>query len=186
MARGVSSRATQAEQTRRHILDTARRLFNDVGYDATSTQMIADELDLTKAAVHYHFRAKADIMIALLEPGKLRLAGLLEEIEALRGHRARIDRFAAGLADYFTEYRSMVPAARAFVDSDPGSRAEMEPYHRRTVTALFGEHPTSTQRLAYLATTGLAAGLQDLHNLADDDLRAGLYTTIARILRPPR
>lgn len=186
VARGVSSRTVQAEQTRRRILDVARRLFDEVGYEATSTQMIGDELGLTKAAVHYHFRAKADIMIELLEPGKRRLAELLDEIEALRGQRARIDRLASGLADYFTEYRSVVHAARVLIDSVPGGRAEMEPYHRRTVTALFGEHPTSAQCLAYQATTGLAVGLRDLNRLSDEDLRAGLYTTIARILRLPR
>jgi AcrR family transcriptional regulator len=185
VARGVSSRALKAEQTRRQILDTARRLFSQVGYEATSTQMIADELHLTKAAVHYHFRAKADIMIALMEPGKQRIVGLLDEVEALRGQRARVARFASGLADYLTEYRSVVTAARALVDSAPGGKDEMEPHHRRTLTALFGEHPTSTQRLSYRAVTGLAIGLPDLNGLSDEDLRTALYATIIRILRVP-
>jgi AcrR family transcriptional regulator len=184
-ASGVSSRTIQAEQTRQQILDTARRLFSEAGYDATSTQMIAGELHLTKAAVHYHFRAKADIMIALMEPGKQRLARLLDEIEALRGQRARADRFASGLADYLTEYRFVVTAARALVDSAPGSKDEMEPYHRRALTALFGEHPTSAQRLSYRAVTGLAIDLKDLDFLPDEELRTVLYATIVRILRVP-
>ena len=182
-ARGVSSRAVQAEQTRRQILDTARRLFGEVGYEATSTQMIADELRITKAAVHYHFRAKADIMIALMEPGKQRLTGLLDEVEALRGHRARVDHFASGLAGYLTEYRSVVTAARALAGH--GGKDEMEPLHRRALTALFGERPTSTQRLSYRAATALAIGLEDLNGLSDEDLRTALYTTIVRILRVP-
>jgi AcrR family transcriptional regulator len=184
-ASGVSSRAVQAGKTRQQILDTARRLFSEVGYDATSTQMIAGELRLTKAAVHYYFRAKADIMIALMEPGKQALAGLLDEIEALRGHRARTDRFACGLADYLTEYRAVVTAARALIDTAPGGKDEMEPYHRRALTALFGDHPTSAQRLSYRAVTGLAIGLKDLDFLPDEELRTALYATIVRILRVP-
>lgn len=184
-ARGVSSRAAQAERTRRQILDTARQLFGEVGYEATSTQMIADELGLTKAAVHYHFHAKADIMLALMEPGKQRLAELLDEVEALRGPRARVNHFASGLADYLTEYRSVVTAARVLADSGPGGNDEMEPLHRRALTALFGDRPTSRQRLSYRAATGLATGLEDLNGLSDEDLHDALYATIVRILRVP-
>ena len=56
--KGMSARAAQAERTRQQILETAQRLFTELGYDATSLQMIADEMGLTKAAVYYHFRAK--------------------------------------------------------------------------------------------------------------------------------
>ena len=33
---GMSTRAVQAERTRQQILETAQRLFADLGYDATS------------------------------------------------------------------------------------------------------------------------------------------------------
>ena len=59
--RATSTRAAQAERTRQQILETAQRLFAEHGYDATSLQMIADEMGLTKAAVYYHFPAKVDI-----------------------------------------------------------------------------------------------------------------------------
>ena len=62
--RSMSSRAVQAERTRQQILATAQRLFAERGYDATSLQMIADEMGLTKAAVYYHFRAKNEILQA--------------------------------------------------------------------------------------------------------------------------
>src|SRR5580658_10911863 len=68
-ARSMSTRAVQAEQTRQQILETAQRLFAELGYDATSLQMIADEMGLTKAAVYYHFHAKSDILHATIKPG---------------------------------------------------------------------------------------------------------------------
>ena len=77
--RSMSSRAVQAERTRQQILQTAQRLFAERGYDATSLQMIADEMGLTKAAVYYHFRAKIDILHAAMEPGIRRVEALLDE-----------------------------------------------------------------------------------------------------------
>ena len=83
--RGMSTRAVQAEQTRQQILETAQRLFAELGYDATSLQMIADEMGLTKAAVYYHFRAKSDILHAAMLPGIQRLEVLLDEAAGIRG-----------------------------------------------------------------------------------------------------
>jgi len=54
--------------TRARILDTARRLFAERGYQDTSVREIAERLGLTKTAVLYHFPAKADILAALAEP----------------------------------------------------------------------------------------------------------------------
>jgi AcrR family transcriptional regulator len=46
-----SSRAEQAERTRAAVLDTARRLFAERGFDATSLQLIADTMGVQKANV---------------------------------------------------------------------------------------------------------------------------------------
>src|SRR5882762_1448665 len=83
-AKGMSTRAAQAEQTRQQILETAKRLFIEGGYDATSLQMIADEMGLTKAAVYYHFRAKSDILHAAMLPGIQRVGDLLNEAASIR------------------------------------------------------------------------------------------------------
>src|SRR3984893_3492527 len=96
--RGMSTRAVQAEQTRQQILETAQRLFAELGYDATSIQMIADELGLTKAAVYYHFPAKSDIRHAILMPKVEQLATLLDEAAAIRGRRAPVARHAERFA----------------------------------------------------------------------------------------
>ncbi len=88
--KGMSSRAVQAERTRQQILETAQRLFTEHGYDATSLQMIADEMGLTKAAVYYYFRAKVDIRHEIMQPGIERLRTLLDEAAAIRARRARV------------------------------------------------------------------------------------------------
>jgi len=54
-------------ETRNKILAVALELFRAQGYDATSLRQIAERLDLTKAAVYYHFPAKEDLVLAIAE-----------------------------------------------------------------------------------------------------------------------
>ena len=57
-----------ARDTRAEILAVATELFIEQGYEATSLREIAERLDITKAALYYHFRSKDDILGALIEP----------------------------------------------------------------------------------------------------------------------
>src|SRR6516165_2459990 len=98
--KSLSSRAVQAERTRQQNLETARRLFAELGYDATSLQMIADEMGLTKAAVYYHFRAKSELLHAIMLPGIQRLEALVDEAAGIRGRRARMEYVVNGVVDF--------------------------------------------------------------------------------------
>lgn len=53
--------------TRQLIQDVALELFADHGYEKTSLREIAERLDVTKAALYYHFKTKEDILISLFE-----------------------------------------------------------------------------------------------------------------------
>ena len=54
------------QETVRRILDTARRLFLEKGYDNTTVQDIVDGLGgLSKGAIYHHFRSKEDILRAV-------------------------------------------------------------------------------------------------------------------------
>jgi AcrR family transcriptional regulator len=50
---------------RRKILDVALELFSTQGYDRTSLRELSERLGFSKAALYYHFKAKADILTAL-------------------------------------------------------------------------------------------------------------------------
>ena len=52
--------------TRRAILDMAKTLFSQQGYNAVSIGEIAGALGISKGNVTYHFKRKEDIMEALL------------------------------------------------------------------------------------------------------------------------
>lgn len=53
--------------TRQRIQDVALDLFAEQGYDKTSLREIAERLDVTKAALYYHFKTKEDILEGIFE-----------------------------------------------------------------------------------------------------------------------
>jgi AcrR family transcriptional regulator len=184
--RGRSSRAVQAEQTRQQILDTAQRLFADLGYDATSLQMIADEMGLTKAAVYYHFRAKSDLLQAAMIPGLERIEMLLDTVATLRGRRARVEHLVNGLVEFLVDNRQYAVMAA----NDPAAKRhhldeESERLRLRALTLLFGNTPTGAERVAFYAVLSIVETLPELVDLPDDELRDALQTTMLRVLRVP-
>src|SRR5438067_13790841 len=55
------------KDTRSRIQEVALELFTEKGYDQTSLREIAEKLEVTKAALYYHFKTKEDIVISLFQ-----------------------------------------------------------------------------------------------------------------------
>lgn len=53
--------------TRQRIQDVALGLFAEQGYEKTSLREIAERLDVTKAALYYHFKTKEEILVSIFE-----------------------------------------------------------------------------------------------------------------------
>ncbi|MFF4588126.1 TetR/AcrR family transcriptional regulator [Streptomyces sp. NPDC001388] len=51
--------------TRQRIQDVALELFAEQGYEKTSLREIAERLEVTKAALYYHFKTKEDIVVSI-------------------------------------------------------------------------------------------------------------------------
>lgn len=58
------------KDTRQAILDAARRLFNQRGYNGVSLQDIASDVGISKGNLTYHFQKKESIIEALMEESK--------------------------------------------------------------------------------------------------------------------
>ncbi len=53
--------------TRQRIQDVALELFAEQGYEKTSLREIAERLEVTKAALYYHFKTKEEILVSIFE-----------------------------------------------------------------------------------------------------------------------
>jgi AcrR family transcriptional regulator len=67
---GVTMDGTKQQRrgnTRQRIQDVALELFAEQGYEKTSLREIAERLEVTKAALYYHFKTKEEIIVSLFE-----------------------------------------------------------------------------------------------------------------------
>jgi TetR/AcrR family transcriptional repressor of nem operon len=64
------------------ILDVAERMLQVRGYNGFSYGDVATELDITRAALHYHFPGKAELGQALIERYAARFAAALADLDA--------------------------------------------------------------------------------------------------------
>ncbi len=196
MALGVPGRlrgpAGQATSTRWRTTNLAQPAPAELSGSAalrratrsTSLRMIADEMGLTKAAVYYHFRAKSEILDAIIRPGIQRLEVLLDEAAGIRGRRARIDHLVTGFAGFLVEHRHYA----VMISTDPAAKrnkldGKKETLAQRALSVLFGENPTGAERLAFGMLFFIPECLPDLADLTDTELREALQTTILRMLR---
>ncbi|MBK1785542.1 TetR/AcrR family transcriptional regulator [Prauserella cavernicola] len=68
--------AGRRSDTRERIQQVALELFAEHGYEKTSLREIAERLEVTKAALYYHFKTKEDIVHSLVE----KLVGAFDEL----------------------------------------------------------------------------------------------------------
>jgi TetR/AcrR family transcriptional repressor of nem operon len=90
--------------TATRILDRAQERIQRCGYNAVSYGDLADDLELTTAAIHYHFPSKGDLGQALVT--RYRNASV-EKLEAIRDEnptlRERLTRYATLYAEMLNE-----------------------------------------------------------------------------------
>jgi AcrR family transcriptional regulator len=185
--------AGPAEDTRTRLLHTALRLFTEHGVEGTSLQMIADALGITKAAVYYHFKTKAELTEAVAEPGIRDLDDLVLRAGAQKRRGAQVDLLLEGFVDLVVRHRTLV----ALFSSDPGliraieksAHGGMEGFGQALLGILSGPDPDTAARVnAMVALTGIAmaGGSPDLAGLDDEELRAELLDVGRRLLGRPR
>ncbi|SHE39115.1 transcriptional regulator, TetR family [Modicisalibacter ilicicola DSM 19980] len=71
----------EAEATREALLDAAEDLFFEHGVARTSLEQIARHTGVTRGAIYWHFKNKADLFHALLERVRMPFEELLDEVD---------------------------------------------------------------------------------------------------------
>jgi AcrR family transcriptional regulator len=78
----VDLRVARGEATRALILDAARDLLAERGYAGTTTRAVAERAGVGLSLVHYHFGARSQLLVAVLERENERLLARQEALYA--------------------------------------------------------------------------------------------------------
>ena len=73
-------REREKEEVRAKILDAARELFVEEGYEAVTMRKIAAAIEYSPTAIYLHFRDKKAVINALCETDFLKLASRFRKI----------------------------------------------------------------------------------------------------------
>ena len=84
----ASVRETQKQGTRRKVLEAARDLFNEIGYDETTIRAIAERAGVSVGSVFTTFASKADVLSQVMD----------DRVEALYAELDRVSRHLRGTA----------------------------------------------------------------------------------------
>ncbi|GAA4826518.1 TetR family transcriptional regulator [Streptomyces ziwulingensis] len=97
--------------TRQRIQDVALELFAEQGYEKTSLREIAERLEVTKAALYYHFKTKEEILVSIFEDLTKPITELIEwgrtQPHTLQTKQDIVRRYSHALADAAPLFRFM-------------------------------------------------------------------------------
>lgn len=84
-------RTRNTEQTREQILEAARQLFIDEGYEAVSVRKIAERAKITHGTIYVHFKDKDDLLYQVSEEQFNRLLSRLRRLPRSREPIRRLE-----------------------------------------------------------------------------------------------
>ncbi len=119
---------------RQKILDTAKKLFNEKGFNSVSTQEIAHELGISKGNLTYHFHKKEEIIEAIIKQWPRReTPAAPDNLEALDRYFRRMQDVVRENAFYFWHYAQMAQLSPSIKDA----QREVYAVHRKILSDAF-------------------------------------------------
>jgi AcrR family transcriptional regulator len=165
-------------------------LFAEYGVGATSYQMIADAVGVTKGAIYHQFKTKDEIIIAVAEMELARLEDALDAAEALECRIEARELLLNLVIDHAVEHRR----AANTLQFDPvlvRLLSDHEPFQRfveRLYGMLVGDEPGPDTQVRLAALTCVVGGTVShplVTELDDDTLRRQLLEVARRIVDLP-
>jgi AcrR family transcriptional regulator len=188
-ARSRTRQAERTRATRRKLLDAAKRIFAQDGFEAARLEDIAAGAGYTRGAFYAHFKSKEDIFFALFEEW------VRERIESFasiaRRHSDPVEKLMAlrtHYAELATDRRLVLISMefKQFALRHPEAHARLRSRHRR-IRASFGElfseimgvlgknipidYPAASACLGAVSQGLLLEHLLDPKTLSDGDVR---------------
>jgi AcrR family transcriptional regulator len=94
----TARRARERVELRQQILDAARSIFVDEGYEALTMRRVAERIEYSPTTIYLYFKDKAELVKALCDETFAGLIGRLQDLA--RRHKDPLDYLDAGLRAY--------------------------------------------------------------------------------------
>ena len=172
---GAPHEVRSRSDTRARIQQVALELFAEQGYDKTSLREIAERLDVTKAALYYHFKSKEDIVRSLVED----YFGQMDDLIAWGRTQPRTPEFRAQVLNRY--YRIVAEGAAVFRMLQHNQASVNSLAHAKNRSDLFRERmdalvgvltepdaPLPSQIRAAVALASVSFGCMFFADRADD------------------
>ena len=151
----ASRRQAQAEQARRHVVDTATPLFVEHGYEATSMRQLADAAGVSLQTLYNAFDSKFGVFSAVMdvviagdhEPLTMAERPAAHRLHTIDDPRALVRAAVAGAVPVLARLARIFPVLRAAAVSDP---QVAESYQRYTIEGRYEALRPLGERLAAL------------------------------------
>lgn len=98
---GISERREREKTAvRDRILDAARDLFANQGYEAVTMRQIAQRIEYTPTAIYFHFKDKQSLLTELCSREFLKFAGVFQHLGTIREPLLRLQLMARAYVEF--------------------------------------------------------------------------------------
>ena len=104
----------EAEQTRLDILNAARLVFHQCGVSRSSLEKIAKAAGVTRGAIYWHFKDKAELFFAMREAVFVPMLGRTDAILYDPKHINPLDAIEGSITEFFRVLEDSLPFREVF------------------------------------------------------------------------
>jgi AcrR family transcriptional regulator len=110
--RNAGRAVTRTGDREAQIIESATRMFQERGYDATTIQAIADDVGILKGSLYYYIDSKDDLLFRIIEDVH---RGLGESVANSADYDDPLDRIRAFVEGHVRFCAANMPAIRVFL-----------------------------------------------------------------------
>jgi len=138
---------------RQEILEAARKVFAEKGYEKATLDEIAERAEFSKAALYYYFDSKESLFLALFQEGIQEMDRLAETaVQGKRDCRAKVASYIEASLDYVERHSEFF---RIFLTEQGRLGGTVE---ERRKEVMLAKHLEQTEFIARILRQGIREG----------------------------
>jgi AcrR family transcriptional regulator len=124
------------QDTKKRIIDTARHLFSEYSYLGVSMSEIAKKLNITKAALYYHFTGKTEIYGKVLDSVFNDLSSTIAEALKETATEKKLQKLIKNYLDFGLKENNLIKALMLKLSSDSPTTKHIIELRKRVVNLI--------------------------------------------------